>query len=211
MLAVFSLACASSGTRPHEMSVAGHEAAAEREAAEAAEHQAQYDPKAISTTYSGDSIGWDLWINPTSPHLARADRHRRLAQEHRAAAEALREAEARACQGVAERDRDLSPFFQRADIVRVELPGGGEGGDPIVVFRRVPGLTQASLQALIDCHLARSASMNHEMPEMDYCPLAIEGVHATVSEAPDGLAVTLSAAKPRRREELFERVSRLQA
>jgi hypothetical protein len=40
--------------------------------------------------------------------------------EHRAAPEALREAEARACAGVAPVERNASPFYHREDILRVE-------------------------------------------------------------------------------------------
>jgi len=42
-----------------------------------------------------------------------------MAADHRAAAQALRDAEGTSCGGIAESDRDVSPFDHREDITSV--------------------------------------------------------------------------------------------
>ena len=178
-------ACASApstgSVRPDEMSAAGHEAEAQREESAAAWHTRQYDPYAgrpcIPNASANDrdpcytNVG-----NPTAEHLREAEAHRRHAAEHRAASKLLRGAEATACRGVASEDRDLSPFC--------------------VVFKPIPGMTPEFLQRLVDCHLARNAAMGTDMPEMEYCPLALSGVTAQVLRVWDGLAIEVRSSKP---------------
>jgi hypothetical protein len=189
------------------MSAAGHEAEAQREESAAAWHTRQYDPYAgrpcIPNASATDrdpcytNVG-----NPTADHLREAEAHRRHAAEHRAASKLLRDAEARACSGVSGEDRDLSPFFHREDIVRVEpLREPQTFGDPRtlgarVVFRPIPGMTVEFLQHLVDCHIARNAAMGADMPEMDYCPLALPSVTAQVLRVWDGLAIEVRSPKP---------------
>ena len=62
-----------------------------------------------------------------------------------------------------------------------------------VIFRRVDGLTKESLQALVDRHMARAASVGHVMPEMAYCPLVVKGVEASVTETEAGLALEITS------------------
>src|SRR5262245_55908747 len=104
--AVSAAGCArpSQGTRPHEMNVAGHGAAADRQEAEESKHAAQYDPNAQTTVpwrtgthlsrdipsscytpYAGTSttdnppLCFTTIINPTEAHRREAERHRKLA------------------------------------------------------------------------------------------------------------------------------------
>src|SRR5688572_29418508 len=118
---VAALSCASSsGTEPHAMSAAEHQASAAQEDAKTEAHAGQYDPnaKGSPTTCVASRGGacWTSLMNPTAGHSKDADRHRELAAKHRAASEALRTAEASACRGIPEDDRDISPFDHREDI-----------------------------------------------------------------------------------------------
>lgn len=143
---------------------------------------------------------WSDVERPDDATRATAEEHRARAAEHRAAAAALRDAEERACVGIAENDRDMSPFAHRADIASVsvleeDVPVGRttmhRRRGARVVFRARPAMTAAWLQRVVDCHLARNAvegSMG-----MDYCPLAIPGVRASVEEIRAGFAVDVVA------------------
>jgi hypothetical protein len=191
----------------------------------AAGHTDQYDPDAAkSSTQCGGYEGcWTSRSNPTAQHAEDAQRHRELAQKHRAASTALTDAEARACAGVSDEDRDMSPFYHREDIesvsplkkeVRLGLGKGGatqrETGVTIV-FRAVPGLTAEWLQRVIDCHLARAASVGHDMPEMSYCPVVPKGVEAKVTSAGGGFAVNISAEDQATIDEIKRRAQALSA
>jgi hypothetical protein len=185
------------------MSAAQHDAMARAEDKSAAEHAAQFDPGAsrVSTKCGGHGQPcWSSTVNPTASQLAEADRHRKVAAEHRAASQALRDAEARACVGLADADRDMSPFMHREDIASVRelvvTSGTGKSTSPrqmgaVVVVRAVPGLTEQWLQRVVDCHLARNAALGHNVPEMPYCPLVPNGVAATVTSTTTGFAVEM--------------------
>lgn len=51
----------------------------------------------------------------------------------------------------------------------------------------------AYLRRVVDCHLARNASMGFAMPEMQPCPLGVKGAAASVATDARGLAVTVGA------------------
>ncbi|MFZ5894619.1 MAG: hypothetical protein ACOY0T_26390 [Myxococcota bacterium] len=200
LASVFVVACAADpGTRPHDMSAASHEAMAKQEEQTADAHSAQYNPAAQGKTESCGRGGcWTSTTNPTKEHDADAQRHRELAAKHRAASTALAQAEAQACVGISNDDRDISPFFHRDDIKSVSaLVEQVRNGKTVVdkrvgatvVFRAVPGMTAEWLQRVVDCHLARAAAAGHAMPEMDYCPLELNNVTAKVTSVGDGFAV----------------------
>jgi hypothetical protein len=129
-----------------------------------------------------------------------------MAADHRAASQALRDDEARACAGLREADRDMSPFAHRDDIARVEPltePAPvGRGANiqrtvgAVVTFRAVPGMTAEWLQRLADCHIARAASLGYNMPEMSYCPLMLREVEARVTSTGNGFTVAIRASDP---------------
>lgn len=192
------------GTQPHDMSQAQHEAMAKQEDQTSEAHAAQHDPNAAQkkTTCEGRSGCWTSISNPTAQHAADAEKHRELAKKHRAASAALASAEASACAGISEDDRDISPFEHREDIesasTYTENVKVGRGTVPkvlgaTVVFRAVPGMTAEWLQRVVDCHLARAAAVGHEMPEMDYCPLELKGVKAKVASVGNGFGVTITS------------------
>ena len=208
--------------QPHDASVEQHEAMAAHEEHQASGHSAQYDPAASKERSSChdarhrsgevDPFCWTTATNPTAEHERDAERHRKMAADHRAASQALRDAESKACGGLADEDRDMSPFYHRQDIVRVDvLPAKAPGGRPDVgvVFRALPGMTAEGLQRLVDCHIARSAALGHQMPEMDYCPLVPKGVTAKVSSSDATLVVAIHADDPAAADEVARRAKAL--
>lgn len=210
------------------MSVAEHAAAAAREDRNATGHASEHDPAAVKdrnsrcagSSRSPADICWGSETNPTAEHLQEAERHRKMAADHRAGAQALREAEARACGGIADEDRDISPFFHGKDIERTEplvvksRQQGGTGEHEatvgaVVYFRPVPGLTQELFQRVINCHLARNASMGHVAAEMPYCPLVPKGVTAVVRSDGARFAVELRGQDDEAAREVLRRASLL--
>lgn len=211
--------CATSGTRPHDMSVAGHEKSASIAEAEASEHAAR-EPGESAREASPQvmcRIGpcWREDATSAPQHGAAAVKLRAAAAEHRKAAAALREAESRACADLSEGDRDLSPFFHRDDIERVE-PAYHRANSRLqalagatVVFAQVPGLSAGWMQKSLDCHLARNAAMGFDAQEMSYCPLAPKGVHAIAREKQGRVTVEVTAADARTGEEVLRRAQLL--
>jgi hypothetical protein len=216
-------------TRPEAASAAEHRAAAKREEARLARHQELYDPKAqrtirrcnagSETRAPGEPICWIETINPTAVHLQEIEAHRMRAVEHRKSARELRAVEERVCAGLAPDDRDVSPFSHRADILGVsplqDTPATPRREAPIVgatvLFRPVPGLTVAELQQLVDCHLARNATIGYETAstEMSGCLLTQQGTHATVRPLEGGFAVDIKADDVAAGHEIWRRAQLL--
>jgi hypothetical protein len=210
------------GTSPHDMSAAEHEAAAREEESSSATHAGQYDPTASEAPApcSPKSVCWTARRNPTQRHRDDAEAHRDLAARHREAARSLRDAEARACVGIDDEDRDLSPFYFREDIAAVdtlrETESERTGKSSLVrtvgarvVFRAVPGLTAEWLQRSIECHAARAAVVGHEDPTMSYCPAAVKGVRVSVASTGSGFAVELRGTSPASIDEIVRRANAL--
>ena len=220
--------CASTpGAGPQDMSAAQHETTAAREGAGARDHASQYDP-AASVTQSECTpqegaagplapICWESATNPTDEHRRDAAAQMKSAAAHRAAADNLRNAEAKACAGVNPRDRDMSPFYHRESVLRVDaleapprnVPGTRDLEGATVIFKPVTGLTTASLQKIVDCHLERNASVGFEMPEMSYCPLSVKGASAKVTAVSDGFAVTIRGANTAASKQIWDRAATL--
>jgi len=219
-----ALACGGNqGTQPHDMSQAQHEQAAQQEDQASEGHATQHDPTAAAETTrcTPKGVCWTSRSNPTAQHSADAAKHRELAAQHRAGSAALAQAEAKACVGIDEEDRDISPFYHREDISSVkplDVQGTGTGKQRTVktmgasiVFRAVPGLTAEWLQREMDCHMARAASMGHSMSEMSYCPAMLKGVTAKVSSTGDGFAVEVSSEDSETAKEVLRRAQALVA
>lgn len=232
-LSSVALGCGpAAGTQPHAMSAKEHEAAASQEEQSGEGHGEQYDPQASATQKkcgpargggrAGGGACWTSQTNPTAEHSKDAERHRELANQHRAASEALKTAEASACSGVPEEDRDMSPFAHREDIrsvspVREEVKIGKAAtyrtAGAEIVFRAVPGMTVEWLQRVVDCHLARNAAIGHEMAaeEMAYCPLTPRGAQASVRSVGDGFAVVIRADDDNASKEILRRAESLRS
>jgi acetylornithine deacetylase/succinyl-diaminopimelate desuccinylase-like protein len=212
------------GTQPHDMSAAQHQAAAAREEDQATQHAAQHDPGAEKTekrcSVGRGRVCWTATTNPTQGHVKTAEEHRELAAQHRAASQALQDAEALACTGIDEADRDVSPFAHSADIRSVgqfrEVSEGGNYKNRVsrdagatIAFRATPGLTVEWLQRIVDCHLARNSAVGHDMPEMAYCPLVPLGAQATVRSVGDGFAVDVHADDAETAGEIWRRAQQI--
>lgn len=232
-LTLFSLsllACASSdGTRPHDQAAAEHDAAAAREELLANEHAAHYDPSAVRErpicsrllarkAAVGSDVCWGSVTNPTEVHQTQADERRRMAAEHRAASDALRAAEASACGGLSDDERDTSPFAHPDDIASVApLAARKEGKKPwlmgprgaVVTFVAVPGMTAEWLQRVVDCHIARNSVLGHVDPTMPDCPLVPRGVTASVTSTGSGFAVAIRSDDPEVAKEILRRARAL--
>lgn len=211
-VSAFAVGCAT--VRPEDHSAAEHEALATQEDKQAA----ALSERCKQGAPPGD-VCWSSTTHPTAAQLKRTEQHRRMAAEHRAAAQSLRSAEAQACIGVPDRDRDQSPFDHREDIVSVEelFDRTLSGKNPVtrpagatITFRAVPGMTAEWLQRVIDCHLARNAAMGWDMPEMTYCPLTVKGAKATVTSTGIGFAVTVRADEFEAVAEIIRRAKALQ-
>ena len=221
--AVLMLACGpAAGTQPHDLSVPQHEAAAAQEEQQASGHAEQHDPNATRQSEQclpgKGRVCWTVASNPTAEHIKSADEHRALAAQHRASSQALSDAETQACAGLAEEDRDTSPFAHVADIhsvsqLKEERPVGKNKENretgATVVFRAAPGLTEEWLQRIVNCHLARNAAVGHDMAEMPYCPLVPKGVQAGVRSVGDGFAVDIRSEEPGTAAEIWRRAQQL--
>lgn len=225
-LGTFWFGACASGVRPHAMSSAKHQAMATQEDSMATKHAGQYDSKAAKSElrcYSGGRAGvcWYETINPTAEHKQNADKHREVAAQHRAASQALLNAEANACKDLSDEDRDMSPFVHNRDIRSVTLlreeriiPTGKirmtVDAGATIIFRAVPGLTAEWLKRIVDCHLVRNAAVGHDMPEMADCPLVPRGAQAMVRSVGDGFAVDIRADAPEAAAEIWRRAQLIQ-
>lgn len=220
--ALAACTASTSGTRPRDTSAAQHDRAANDHARAAATHARDYDPTAqalssiCTPSVAWPAICWTSVENPTQEHLRAAAEHRHHAADHRAASGRLREAEARACRGIADDDRDISPFDRVEDIIAVTpLSEEGSPGSisrrtvgATVTFRARPGLTAEALQRLIDCHIARNVALGHVVPEMPNCPLVPDGIEARVTPAGSGFAVSIRSNDVTVANEVLERALR---
>lgn len=220
-------ACASTpGAQPSDMSMAQHQEAANAHEAMATAHSTQYDPNAGPAQGSATPNSqckftnagcWTSSSNPTQQHADDWAKHHKMAADHRAASQALRDAESWACTGISDDDRDVSPFHHAEDIVSVEPAtvhiSGKQPRDTtvgaVVTFRAVPGMTSEWLQRVVDCHLARNNALGNVVPEMPYCPLVPKGITATVSSTGAGFAVRIESQDPNTAAEVLRRAQSL--
>ncbi len=227
---VVLFACAGEpGTHPHDASSADHQVMAQREDRAAEAHDSGVKPSVSSaddrpitkgsSSPCGRSGCWTSSVNPTERHKQDAQRHRELAAKHRAASAALVSAEQQACVGISDDDRDISPFYHREDITSVStleepIKTGKQTVNKTtgakIEFRAAQGMTAEWLQRVVDCHLARAAVLGHDMPEMDYCPLVLNGAKAKVTSTGSGFAVNVTAEDAATVKEIIRRAEALE-
>jgi len=219
--------CGATSTASPYISASAYEAKAESEQREADAERKLFEPGAVARVThcaapgkDADDVVMPCWTadhNPTQQHLAEAKRHREAAARFRAESQALRDAEARACAGLSDHDRDTSPFAHTEDIIDIaplEIPRQGSSSEregAVFAFRVVPGMTAPSLQRVVDCHLARNDAMGHVAPDMAYCPLVPPNVKAVVKSTPAGLAVEVSSEDHASIADIARRATALQA
>ena len=227
-----ALSCAGPAASQHAhdrpLSVAEHEAEAQRHERVAADHERSYEPRAdlgsermcANGVVPGPSSGgeemrvmrpcWTHETNPTALHLREADINRREADKHRGEAAALLGAEKRSCAGLGAAEIDHSPFYHREDIVRVEpLLEGRQIRGARVLFRAVPGLSARWLERASRCHLARAAVMGYSDTFMPYCPLALREVEVAIEDTDEGLWIVVRSSRPASAAAIWGRVQAL--
>lgn len=231
VLMLAACGAATPGAQPHDMSMSQHETAATTEDTGAAAHAAMYNADATVTSShcghtgaaaaKGDVDGgcWTSVANPTSAHLDEAERHRKMAADHRAASQSLKDAEAKSCMGISDRDRDMSPFEHREDIESVSplnatnlSSKSGVNSHLVgatIVFRAVPGMTQQWLQRVVECHVARNSAVGHDVPEMPSCPLVPNNVTAKVVSTDAGFAIEVRSDDSATASEILRRAQSL--
>ena len=214
------MGCHARGTDPHAMGAGEHEAHAQHETELARQHDAQAHE---ATGGSCDRARFGPCWTTSEEHAHASERHRELAARHRAASTVLRQAESNSCVGIADDDRETSPFSHRADIRSVEAieESFPKGNDRVtsrlagarITFRAVPGMTAQWLQRDVDCHLARNAAIGHASASEDMpdCPLTLAGVHATASSTADGVVVAITSEDPAIAAEILRRAQKLVA
>jgi hypothetical protein len=224
------VACGGAATPAPHLSAAQYDANAAREQREADTERQQFEPNAVvreehcPSAHGGidadamDLACWTADYNPTEAHLAEAERHRKAAARFRALSQALRDAEATACAGLSDHDRDTSPFVHTDDIIDVEplyLPTTSDAGrlerkGAVFTFRQLPGMTTQWLQKVMSCHIARNDAMGHVVPEMETCPLVPPNVKALVRPTTAGFAVEVSSTDSGSVAEILRRADLLQ-
>lgn len=171
-VSVLVVGCASTpGAKPEDMSAKSHEEAAANESAKAEKHAAKYDPSAPGAVSADVAAGSDFAFegadfNPTDVHNVQAEKHRKHAGDHLAAAEALRRAEEDACESIAPESRSWCPLLGPV-VATDNVPNGVR-----VSVRE--GTNVEAMVARIRCHVAYANTQGRE--GMDRCPLYVRGV-----------------------------------
>jgi hypothetical protein len=209
-LAATCAACASTSTAQHP-SAAEHEALASDNERAAKEHLTSAETKSHRAGACGVNGSWDTcWTPNDDVNRVDAEEHMRVAMQHLQAAQALRDAQARACAGVSQIDREVSPFAHVKDITTVEpLNEGKRILGAKVTFRHVENLTPQSLQRTVDCHIAQADALGHKVPEEMFCPLNLPNVKATVTAAASGYDVAITTDDPDSAKEVLRRAQML--
>jgi len=190
--------------RRHDQLAAGHERAVKRnyESMGRGGIQCIDRPLAGEPTSGGERIPiikpcWTREMDPANiAHKRQAARQRRLAQEHRARAEALVRAERRSCRGLGVTEMSHSPFWHHDDIVSIQpLKRGNRVIGVRTVFRKVRGLTVQWMGRAVSCHKARAAALGYKGHYMEYCPLVLPDIQTSVSETRAGIVVDVTSRR----------------
>jgi hypothetical protein len=145
------------------------------------------------------------WSTASIEDAGRIDEMRQLGIARRRESAELRAAEESACTGLAEVDRDASPFFHRSDYLSVEPIERGVRAH----FRHVQGLDADWLAHVVDCQIARDEVIGADAPETKDCPLAVKGATAHVNGERHGYAIEVRANDPASVEEIARRARAL--
>jgi hypothetical protein len=210
-------ACASGPGHPPSVPATGEPIAAANQGETSG---AREDLQGISDgTPCGEPVCWTSTSNPTLEQAQQMAELRHSAAMFRTTARALTAAEDRACAGLDQEERDVSPFYHRDDIVSVRTSSEKartEKGTYVrttgarVQFRAVPGLTAERLRLQVSCQMARAAAAGYGMPETSYCPLWLSGIEAAVFVMGNGFAVEITAEDTQTVEEIVRRAFALQ-
>lgn len=167
-----------SGTRPEDMSAEAHKEKAQVHDEKAEVHESKYDPNAPGAAYTEVVQGSDFAfeggaadLNPTDVHNIQAQKHRRHADEHLAAATALERAEEDACASVPADSRSWCPLLGPVSATENTAHG--------VRITVKEGTNVEVMVARIRCHIAVADTEGRE--GMDSCPLYVRGLEVEQS------------------------------
>jgi hypothetical protein len=169
LLALAAAACVTQPRpRPDDMSAAAHRREAERERQIAHDHLDEYVPESIMTMASGrEDVSHPVVIyNPTSWHLAEADRHSEHARQHEQAARDLERFEEGECREFPPETRAACPIVGGVAVARVTARG--------VILELAPGVPFEALAAHMRCHLAFSRARGYDANVT--CPVYMKGL-----------------------------------
>ena len=176
LLTMGTAACGGSGTQPDDMSAEEHRAAGDEHEEEAGTHDSRYDPEAQRTGRSivgtSDFAYDEGTYNPTAHHQDTAERHRGIAQQHRAAAAALELFEEAQCSMFPPSTRVTCPLLGQT-VEAADVPDG-------VRLRLREGVNADAALDHVRCHLAFARS--HGRQGMDRCPLYLPEVSVAPTE-----------------------------
>jgi hypothetical protein len=226
-----ALDCASTRSLPDEdLSAKEHERAAAEDRGSAREMANRFDnrsvryvelyperPATCDKSLPGScSPYWTMTTNPSDRELSLAAAYQTRARRHRKAAEQLRQTEAKSCLLVSLADQDMSPLLRQRDIAGLDHVGESSGRGPLgvpagaaIAFRPVPDLSQANLQRIVDCHLARNAALGWDQSDNSACPLNVKGAHAKVRTADGRLVVEVTSTDAGAALEILKRARAL--
>jgi hypothetical protein len=169
-------------------------------------HAALYDPTRIVPTIPCLALCFNPWTNPTQMHQREAKRSWRAAEQHQRASRKLRVAEARACFGVPEQERDITGFVNCSNITAIQWPR--QDADPFIVEFSIPDDRVEEFRAKVACHVARNESRGREFPKTDDCSSIIHEADAEVVEIDElGFRVEMHGTDERTRAELRDRLT----
>jgi hypothetical protein len=150
------------------------------------------------------------WGPSDDGYRAAIEEHLQLLAVRRKVTRELNEATERACAGLSDFDRDVSPFAHRSDIAKVEpLEADGRLAGARVFFRAVSGLSAPKLRRIVDCHIAQAEELDHRVPDETFCPLNPPEVRAVVRDARDGYVIDVTSADPEAAAEVLRRALEL--
>jgi hypothetical protein len=189
-------------TRPHDLTVRGHEDAAASE-----------DAEAKRSADAAEVIG-----RGSANARAMVTHHHELAESHRAAANALRDKEAKACAGVAPETAARADVpgasLTTVDAIRERplVPGGRVSAGYVPVYLRGARLTlrgeggQRDIERVLACRIARFAAAGDDGVD----PVAVRGASASVRPGEEGsVVVELRAADETAAAEVLRRARAL--
>lgn len=201
-LMISAAGCASSGTKPDDMSAAQHRGAAADKQAKADEHAKHHDvpaapnpsPSASGVVPGVNDLYFDTDVyNPTAKHALLSESYQNLADAHLAAARELETFEEKQCKSLPSATRSHCPLL--GAVAKVSNIDGG------VRLVLEDGANQAAVLAHIQCHFAYGRSQGHE--GMDACPLYLKGVNSTEGEG----VISLTTANAEEVDELRARAA----
>ncbi len=145
-----------------------------------------------------------------APRALPANEQARVPNEVQRASGGLVETELVACRNIPERELAHSPFAHHKAISEV-IPhyAGGTVRGARVVFKKIPGMTEAWMRQDIACHQARFASRSDSASYMPEDPSMIAGTRVTVESDRATVTVLIEATTDEAGREVLARARAL--